>query len=113
MDVCLPGIDGVNALGKIRELSPTPPPVVIMTSFGSLDVAVRSLSAGAFDYLPKPFDLDQAVNVVQRALRRSETTRKPTETPTTLGTAQLLGHSARMQQVFKEIALVSQTMQLC
>ncbi len=46
MDVCLPGIDGVNALSQIRELGPTPPPVVIMTAFGSLDVAVRSLSAG-------------------------------------------------------------------
>lgn len=109
MDVCLPGIDGVNALGKIRAMSSTPPPVVIMTAFGSLDVAVRSLAAGAFDYLPKPFDLDQAVNVVQRALRRSESTRSPTETPSTSDSSLLLGHSARMQQVFKEIALVSQT----
>ena len=56
MDVCLPGIDGVNALGRIRSLSPTPPPIVIMTAFGSLYVAVRSLSAGAFGCLPKPLD---------------------------------------------------------
>ena len=55
MDVCLPGIDGVNALGRIRSLSPTPPPIVIMTPFGSLDVAVRSLATGAFDYPPKPW----------------------------------------------------------
>ena len=109
MDVCLPGIDGVNALGRIRDLSPTPPPIVIMTAFGSLDVAVRSLSAGAFDYLPKPFDLDQAISVVQRALQRAEAAQQPATPPTATGTATFLGHSPRMQQVFKEIALVAQT----
>lgn len=107
MDVCLPGIDGVNALGKIRELEPTPPPVVIMTAFGSLDVAVRSLSAGAFDYLPKPFDLEQAVDVVQRALHRSAPATSSEPPPT--GGSPLLGRSPAMQRVFKEIALVAET----
>lgn len=107
MDVCLPGIDGVNALGQIRDLSPNPPPVVIMTAFGSLDVAVRSLTAGAFDYLPKPFDLDQAVDVVQRALNRAESITHATEQPLT--SAKLLGRSPVMQRVFKEIALVAET----
>lgn len=107
MDVCLPGIDGVNALGKIREMGPTPPPVVIMTAFGSLDVAVRSLSAGAFDYLPKPFDLEQAVDVVARALTRSRPTAAPAEA--LAGESRLLGRSAVMQRVFKEIALVADT----
>ena len=109
MDVCLPGIDGVNALGRIRSLLPNPPPIVIMTAFGSLDVAVRSLSAGAFDYLPKPFDLDQAIRVVQRALKRAAIAQQPATVPTHVATATLLGHSPRMQQVFKEIALVAQT----
>ena len=109
MDVCLPGIDGVNTLGRIRALSPTPPPVVIMTAFGSLDVAVRSLSAGAFDYLPKPFDLDQATTVVRRALNRAALVQQLPTAPSSLGMATLLGHSPRMQQVFKEIALVAQT----
>lgn len=107
MDVCLPGIDGVNALGQIRELGPTPPPVVIMTAFGSLDVAVRSLSAGAFDYLPKPFDLEQAVDVVQRALTRAAPAVASAELPSS--GSPLLGRSAAMQRVFKEIALVADT----
>ena len=109
MDVCLPGIDGVNALGRIRDLSPNPPPIIIMTAFGSLDVAVRSLSAGAFDYLPKPFDLDQAVHVVQRALQRATASRLPVDSLPVGSTAKLLGRSAPMQRVFKEIALVAQT----
>lgn len=107
MDVCLPGIDGVNALGQIRELGPTPPPVVIMTAFGSLDVAVQSLSAGAFDYLPKPFDLEQAVDVVQRALNRAVPVATSAEPPAS--GSPLLGRSPAMQRVFKEIALVAAT----
>ncbi len=109
MDVSLPGIDGVNALGRIRDLSPNPPPIIIMTAFGSLDVAVRSLSAGAFDYLPKPFDLDQAVHVVQRALQRATASRQPIDCSLVGSTPTLLGRSAPMQRVFKEIALVAQT----
>ena len=109
MDVCLPGIDGVNALGRIRDLSPNPPPVIIMTAFGSLDVAVRSLSAGAFDYLPKPFDLDQAVHVVQRALQRATASRLPVDSHPVGSTPTLLGRSAPMQRVFKEIDLVAET----
>ena len=109
MDVCLPGIDGVNALGRIRDLSPNPPPIIIMTAFGSLDVAVRSLSAGAFDYLPKPFDLDQAVHIVQRALQRATASRQPIDSSPVGSTPTLLGRSPPMQRVFKEIALVAQT----
>lgn len=113
MDVCLPGMSGVDTLSQIHKLSQTPVPVVIMTAFGSLDVAVNSLSAGAFDYLPKPFDLDQAVSVVERALHHGTLSNSPLSgapgIPSAGSAPTLLGRSAPMQRVFKEIALVSQT----
>src|SRR5579872_547084 len=67
MDVRLPGIDGLTAIRALRErIGATP--VVVITAFGSLDTAVRAFEEGAFEYLIKPFDLDQAVEVLRRAL---------------------------------------------
>ena len=67
LDVRLPGIDGLSALGRFRELAGTAP-IIVITAFGNLDTAVRAMEGGAFDYLVKPFDLDQAATVVARAL---------------------------------------------
>src|SRR5579872_1690517 len=73
MDVRLPGIDGLSALGQLRErIGATP--VVVVTAFGSLDTAVRAIEEGAYDYLVKPFDLDQAVEVLRRALESGRDT---------------------------------------
>src|SRR5260370_19480570 len=67
MDVRLPGIDGLTAMRMLRERIGTTP-VVVITAFGSLETAVRAIEEGAFDYLIKPFDLDQAVEILRRAL---------------------------------------------
>ncbi len=67
LDVRLPGMDGLTAMGKFRDLA-GPVPIVVITAFGSLNIAVAALGEGAFDYLPKPFDLDQAAAVIHRAL---------------------------------------------
>src|SRR5262249_24894999 len=74
LDVRLPGRDGLAALAELRRLSGGAP-VIVATAFGALDVAVRAMEGGAFDYLAKPFDLDQALAAVARALehRRSAT----------------------------------------
>ena len=83
-------------------------PIVVMTAFGNLDTAVRAMEQGAFDYLLKPFDLDQATSVVNRAL---ESTRIPASLPTVdheeHSREALVGNSAGMQQIFKQIALVA------
>ena len=64
-------MDGLSALGRFRELV-DPAPIIVITAFGNLDTAVRAMEGGAFDYLVKPFDLDQAAAVVGRALESAE-----------------------------------------
>jgi DNA-binding NtrC family response regulator len=108
LDVRLPGVDGLTVLPELKQRRGDIP-VVVMTAFGDLNTAVRALQQGAFDYLTKPFDLDQAVDVVDRALRSRQQ-----ESTTSAATAKaaepvLLGSSPAMQAVFKQIALVAAT----
>ncbi|HEY2837806.1 MAG TPA: sigma-54 dependent transcriptional regulator [Pirellulales bacterium] len=108
LDIRLPGMDGLEALGRLKRLSASTP-VVIMTAFGSLATAVTALSQGAFEYLIKPFDLDQAAAVAGRALTRP-TLAPAADTADYWNTDdELLGASAAMQEVFKRIALVAPT----
>jgi two-component system nitrogen regulation response regulator GlnG len=107
LDVRLPGLDGLSALGRLRQLSQDAPAIVV-TAFGNLTTAVRAVEGGAFDYLVKPFDLDQALEAVARALQRRALQGQavpPTEPAT--GPEEIVGHSPAMQVVFKRIALVA------
>ena len=113
LDIRLPGMDGLTAIGQLRELV-HPSPIIVITAFGNLDTVVRAMEGGAFDYLVKPFDLDQAAAAVSRALdaRRS---RRDADAPKSSGAsaddpnASLIGHSPPMQELFKQIALVAPT----
>jgi two-component system nitrogen regulation response regulator GlnG len=108
LDIRLPGMDGLSALAEFRSRIGSAP-IVVITAFGSLDTAVRAMEGGAFDYLVKPFDLDQAANVVNRALeRRSERGRHSGPTLAEDPEA-LIGTSPAMQVLFKSIALVAPT----
>jgi DNA-binding NtrC family response regulator len=116
LDVRLPGLDGLSAMEQFRALS-GPAPIVVMTAFGSLDTAVRALANGAFEYLIKPFDLDQAAAVVSRALALAidaassddgdapPTAQQPDDGPSD----EMIGSSPAMQEVFKRIALVARS----
>jgi DNA-binding NtrC family response regulator len=109
LDVRLPGMDGLSAMSKFRELA-GPVPIVVITAFGSLNTAVAALSEGAFDYLPKPFDLDQAAAVIHRALAMPEHDESPADSAMNLpDDEELFGTSPAMQEVFKRIALVAPT----
>lgn len=104
-DFRLPGLDGMTAIRKLRAAQ-RQTPVILMTAFGSLDLAVNALGEGVFDYLPKPFDLDDAVAVITRALE----SRQAIATPRTLtadATAEIVGTSRGIQEVFRQIALVA------
>jgi DNA-binding NtrC family response regulator len=108
LDVRLPGRDGLAALPELKTLAPAAR-IVVMTAFGDLETAVRATKAGAFDYLVKPFDLEQVAEVVARALADVPHAR---DTIVDAGLApawRLVGRSAPMQQVFKQIALVAPT----
>jgi two-component system nitrogen regulation response regulator GlnG len=109
LDVRLPGLDGLTALGRLRELS-ADAPVIVVTAFGNLSTAVRAVEGGAFDYLAKPFDLNQALDAVNRALQRRALPDQVREgaAPAEPGsTEEIVGRSPGMQVVFKRIALVA------
>jgi DNA-binding NtrC family response regulator len=105
LDVRLPGMDGLTAMEHFK-LRAGQVPIVVITAFGNLDVAVTAMRNGAFDYLTKPFDLEQAATVIQRALtQRPPSASVLEESP--LDSEELLGASPAMQEVFKRIALVA------
>jgi DNA-binding NtrC family response regulator len=115
LDVRLPGMDGLSALKQLRASSDNAP-VVVMTAFGNLQTAVRAVEEGAFDYLTKPFELEDATDVVRRALahRHGADAAKRTAVPgdnTTDAelTETIVGSSAVMQSVFRQIAFVAQS----
>jgi len=107
LDVRLPGMDGLTALSRFRQLVPDLP-VIVMTAFGDLPTAVRAVEGGAFDYLTKPFDLQQAIECVHHALLRRLTSEvTPEANNKTAAPEEIVGRSAVMQNVFKRIALVA------
>jgi two-component system nitrogen regulation response regulator GlnG len=105
LDVRLPGMDGLTALGGLREITQDAP-VIVVTAHGNLSTAVRAMEGGAFDYLAKPFDLDQALEAIDRALSRiQEAPSAADRVP--LDAEEIAGRSPAMQNVFKRIALVA------
>jgi two-component system nitrogen regulation response regulator GlnG len=108
LDIRLPGTDGLSALSEFRRRI-GPAPIVVITAFGNLDTAVRAMQGGAFDYLVKPFDLDQAATVVKRALEKRSVPGRAAETTEAEEAEALIGTSPAMQALFKSIALVAPT----
>jgi len=107
LDVRLPGMDGLTAMRQFQQTS-AETPIIVMTAFGNLDTAVKAIEGGAFDYLTKPFDLDQAGAVIQRALAAKAN--PPAAINDTDATGEtLVGASPAMQQLFKNIALAAQS----
>ncbi len=105
-DIRMPGTSGLELLATIREQYPRLP-VIIMTAHSDLDSAVASYQGGAFEYLPKPFDVDEAVALVRRALAHSrEQEGQGPETAQTR-TPEIIGEAPAMQEVFRAIGRLS------
>ncbi|MDK9725882.1 MAG: nitrogen regulation protein NR(I) [Sterolibacteriaceae bacterium MAG5] len=105
-DIRMPGTSGLDLLKMVKTSFPELP-VIIMTAYSDLDSAVAAFQGGAFEYLPKPFDVDQAVALVRRALE---------QTPHQIGassseplTPEILGQAPSMQEVFRAIGRLSQS----
>ena len=106
-DIRMPGEDGLSLLEHLHSVSPKLP-VIVMTAHSDLDSAVASYSKGAFEYLPKPFDVDDAISLVERALERNQDT-TPIEPDSVMDHAPLmLGEAPAMQDVFRAIGRLSQ-----
>jgi len=105
-DIRMPGGSGLDLLSAIKQRLPNLP-VIIMTAFSDLDSAVSAFSSGAFEYLPKPFDLPKAVELIRRAVdegKRDEVAQEQvTETP------EMLGQAPAMQDVFRAIGRLAQS----
>lgn len=105
-DVRMPGTDGLGLLAHIQDQHPELP-VIIMTAHSDLDSAVQSYQGGAFEYLPKPFDLDDAVSLVKRAVSHSQE-QQGTHQETLLTTnTDIIGEAPAMQEVFRAIGRLS------
>ncbi len=105
-DIRMPGIDGLELLRRIQQRCPDLP-VIVMTAHSDLDSAVASLHGGAFEYLPKPFDLDEVVQVVQRACQNRGTAE--TESEHGGPTAEIIGAAPAMQEVFRAIGRLARS----
>lgn len=103
-DVLMPGTDGLSFVTRLHKRFPEIP-VVVMTAHSDLDSAVSAYQAGAFEYLPKPFDIDQAVELAQLARANSRETDKVTEN--IVATDHMLGRAPAMQAVFRAIGRLS------
>ncbi|RMF17458.1 MAG: response regulator, partial [Gammaproteobacteria bacterium] len=109
-DIRMPGQDGLSLLADIHERWPELP-VIIMTAHSDLDSAVSSYQSGAFEYLPKPFDIDEAVSQIQRAIQHAQESRRaaaPSSQPSE-STTQIIGEAPAMQEVFRAIGRLSQS----
>lgn len=113
LDVRLPAMDGLTALAQLRQAAPEAA-VIVITAHGDLATAVRAIEGGAFDYLTKPFELQQALEAARRALTRlpvatGVAAAETLATGEAIGGDMLVGRSPAMQVVFKRIARVAPT----
>jgi len=106
-DVRMPGMDGLQLLRRIREDCPDLP-VIIMTAHSDLDSAVSAFHGGAFEYLPKPFDVDEAVEQVRRAARASPRESASHQDEASLG-SEIIGEAPAMQEVFRAIGRLARS----
>lgn len=112
LDVRLPGQDGLDVLREICKRR-SDLPVVMMTAYGTLQVAVEAIKLGAYDYIGKPFDIDEVLLVVEKALQAhalaQEVARLRQDTEERFDPGRIVGASPAMQQIFKAVAKVAGT----
>ena len=104
-DIRMPGMDGLKLLERLRDADPDLP-VIVMTAYSDLDSAVSSYRGGAFEYLPKPFDIDEAVAAVQRAVAHGKQREAEVESAA-VSDREIIGQAPAMQEVFRAIGRLS------
>ncbi|UTT85885.1 nitrogen regulation protein NR(I) [Vibrio pelagius] len=108
-DIRMPGIDGIELLNQVQQRSPDLP-VIIMTAHSDLDAAVNAYQKGAFEYLPKPFDIDETLTLVERAIAHShEQKREQANEVADTDAPEIIGEAPAMQEVFRAIGRLSRS----
>jgi two-component system nitrogen regulation response regulator GlnG len=105
-DIRMPGSSGLDFIQTLHRHHPSIP-VIIMTAYSDLESAVSAFQSGAFEYLPKPFDINHAVGLIRRALEQNR--RKSEEAEQSDLAVDILGHAPAMQEVFRAIGKLSQS----
>ncbi|MEY4591828.1 MAG: nitrogen regulation protein [Pseudomonadota bacterium] len=105
-DIRMPGTSGLDLLQQVKHRFPTLP-VIIMTAYSDLESAVAAFQGGAFEYLPKPFDVDQAVELIRRAMEQS--IHQGGKVEEVALTPEILGQAPAMQDVFRAIGRLAQS----
>ena len=107
-DIRMPGTDGLTLLGQISAAYPQLP-VIIMTAYSDLESAVSAYQGGAFEYLPKPFDIDEAVALVRRAAEHRRGEGGPERAESAGVSPDIIGAAPAMQEVFRAIGRLSRS----
>lgn len=107
-DIRMPGIDGLELLDHVRENYPDLP-VIVMTAHSDLDSAVSAYQGGAFEYMPKPFDVDDAVELIRRAVDHSRQSVPGAKHQPLLPTPEIIGEAPAMQEVFRAVGRLSRS----
>lgn len=106
-DIRMPGMDGLELMTRLEKQGITVP-VIVITAHSDLDSAVAAYQAGAFEYLPKPFDVDEAVSLVRRAVQASK--KREPGAPGNVGSLSgMVGQAPAMQEVFRTIGRLSRS----
>jgi len=105
-DIRMPGMSGLDLANKLREEIPSMP-VIIMTAHTDLDSALSSYQSGAFEYLPKPFDIEDALMLVKQAIDQHQT--ESVEVVEAIAQAQMIGEAPAMQEVFRAIGRLAKS----
>jgi two-component system nitrogen regulation response regulator GlnG len=107
-DIRMPGTSGLDFMQKLKLKLPTTP-VIIMTAYSDLESAVAAFQGGAFEYLPKPFDIDHAVELIRRAMDESRHIAQQTDPSKAETAPEILGSAPSMQEVFRAVGRLSQS----
>ncbi|GLO59544.1 nitrogen regulation protein NR(I) [Vibrio sp. MACH09] len=109
-DIRMPGMDGLDLLGQVHRQYPDLP-IIIMTAHSDLDAAVNAYQHGAFEYIPKPFDIDETLTLVERAITHSYEQKRSNNLDDTLpsDTPEIIGEAPTMQEVFRAIGRLSRS----
>ncbi len=107
-DIRMPGIDGLELLNLIHSTQPDLP-VIIMTAHSDLDSAVSAYQGGAFEYMPKPFDVEEAVDLVRRAIEHRNQQLEAVANALDEDTSEIIGEAPAMQEVFRAIGRLSRS----
>ena len=107
-DIRMPGMDGIELLSQIRAQQPDLP-VIITTAHSDLDSAVNAYEEGAFEYLPKPFDIEEMVSTVTRAQSQRSQRSLPAQDQGKKKTTEIIGNAPAMQEVFRAIGRLAQS----